>query len=86
MTAREDHYAERDQTNHQPQRSVVLGDHHIVAEHSPHHHRNTDQQGDNRLPAEAFHGGDGGFLLTFTAFYVIFDGLRAVAGFFHRLY
>ncbi|MNS70298.1 hypothetical protein D3C71_1746530 [compost metagenome] len=86
MPTGEDHHTKGDHTNHQPQRAVVVGDHHVVAEHSPHHHRNTDQQSDNRLPAEAFHGGDGGLLLAFAALGIIFNGLCAVAGFFHRLH
>ncbi len=85
MSAREHHHREGYQANHQPQRAVVVGDHHVVAEHAPHHHRNPHQQGENRLPAEALHGGDSRFLLALAAFGIIFDGLRAVARFLNGL-
>ncbi len=54
MPAREHHHGESDRANHQPQGAVGIGDHHIVTQHAPQHHRNTDQQRDNGLPAETF--------------------------------
>ena len=81
MTACKYHYTKRNNTNDQPQRAVIVGDHHVVTDHAPHHHRDPDQQRNNGLPAEAFHGGDSRFLLTFAAFGIIFDGLCAIARF-----
>lgn len=82
----EDHHRKGDEADDQPQRTVVVADHHVIADHAPDHHRHADQQGDNRLPAKTFHGGDGGFLLTFAAFQIVLDRLRAVARFLHRLH
>ena len=86
MAACKHHDRKGNQTNHQPQRAVVGGDHHVVTHHAPHHHRDPHQQGDNRLPAEALHGGDSRFLLALAAFDIIFDGLCAVARFLHGLH
>ncbi len=86
MAASKDHHPERDNANYQPQRAVVVGDHHVVTEHTPAHHRDPHQQGDNRLPAKTFHGGNGRFLLAFTAFEVIFNRLGAIACFFNGLH
>ncbi|MNC74981.1 hypothetical protein D3C75_1264400 [compost metagenome] len=86
MPAGEDHHPERDNTDNQPQGAVFVGDHHIVAEHSPHHHRDPDQQRHNGLPAVAFHGGDSGLMLALTAFDIILNRLCAVARFFNRQY
>ncbi|MNP62968.1 hypothetical protein D3C76_1583110 [compost metagenome] len=86
MAAGEDHHPEGENANRQPQRAVIVGDHHIVTEHPPAHHRDPHQQGDNRLPAKTFHGGNGRFLLAFTAFEVIFNCLCTVARFFNGLH
>ena len=85
MTTGKHHHCQGDETDDQPQRAVIVGDHHVVADHPPDHHRNADQQGDNRLPAKTLHGGQRGFLLTFAALEIVLNRFRAVAGFFHRL-
>ena len=86
VAAGEDHDGEGDKADNQPQRTVVVADHHVIADHAPDHHRHADQQGDNRLPAKTFHRREGGFLLTFAALQIVFDRLRAIAGFLHRLH
>ncbi len=86
MPAGENHYRQGYQADNQPQAAVVGGDHHVIADHPPDHHRDTHRQCDNRLPAEALHRSDGGFLLALAAFSVIFNRFRAVARFFHRLH
>ena len=86
MTARENHHGKRCQTNRQPQATVVGSDHHVFANHSPYHDRDTQQQRDGRLPAKTFHGCYGGFLLTLAALNIIFNGFCAVARFFHRFH
>jgi len=85
MAAGKDHHRQGDNTDSQPQGAVIIADHHIVADHSPAHDRDTDQQGDDSLPAEALHCGDGGFLLALAAFEVVFDSFRAVARFLYGL-
>ena len=85
MATGKHHHRQRDNTDSQPQGAVIIADHHVVADHPPAHDRDTDQQGDDRLPAEALHGGDSGFLLTLAAFEVVFDGFRAVARFLYGL-
>ncbi len=84
VAACENHYRQGDEANPQPQRAVVVGDHHIVAEHAPDHHRDTHRQGEGGLPAKALHCRLSGLLLTFPAFIVIFNGFSAVSGFLHR--
>ena len=86
VSARKNHHGKGRQADCQPQAAVIGGDHHVVAEHPPDHHRHADQQRDNRLPAEAFHGSECGFLLAFAAFNVIFDRFCAVACFLYRLH
>ena len=85
MAAGEDHHREGDKPDNQPQGTVIIADHHIVTDHSPDHDRHPHQQGNNRLPAEAFHGGDSGFLLAFAALQIIFDRFGTVACLLHRL-
>ncbi len=84
MAARENHHAERDKANDQPERTVGVGDHHVVAEHAPDHYRNTDGERERRLPAKAFHGRLRGLLLAFAAFGVVIDGFGTVTRFFNR--
>ena len=86
VTARENHHRKRCQTNRQPQAAVVIAHHHVVANHSPYHDRDTQQQRDGCLPAKTFHGCHGGFLLTLAAFSIIFNGFCAVTRFFYRLH
>ena len=86
MTAREDHHGEGCQTNDQPQAAVIGGDHHVIANHAPYHHRYAEQQRNCGLPAEAFHGGNGRFLLAFTTLKVVFNGFSTVAGFLYGLH
>ena len=50
MAAGKDHHRQGDNTDSQPQGAVIIADHHIVADHSPAHDRDTDQQGDDSLP------------------------------------
>ena len=83
MPARQNHHRQGDDPDSQPDVVICRGQHHIVADHSPDHHRNTDSQRQCSLPAEPFHIGDSNFLLTLTAFGIILNQLRTVTGFLH---
>ena len=83
MPARQNHHRQGDDPDGQPDPVVRRGQHHIVADHSPDHHRDTDRQCQSSLPAEPLHIGNRDFLLALTAFGIILNQFRAVTGFLH---
>lgn len=81
-----DYYCKCDQVNSQLQVVVVVGYYYVIVDYFLDYDWYIDCQGNDGLLVKMFYGGDGGFLLVFVVFDVIFNCFCVVVGFFYCLY